>query len=102
MPTADDLPEYPRKSRENAYRPFGDEGGLVVVPPRSEIKVLNSVASLIYSLMDGQHSRGQIVARIADEFDIDSTQAAADLDGFLRELAAEGLLESGSGVQENS
>ncbi len=34
----------PRRHPDTAFRPVGDEGGLVVIPGRSEVKVLNPVA----------------------------------------------------------
>ena len=82
----------PNRNPETAYRAIGDEGGLVVLPTQSEVKVLNPVGSVIYAMLDGEHTVQQIVDRIVDEFDVTPDQARADTDEFLDSLEAEGML----------
>jgi hypothetical protein len=84
--------DNPRRSPEDAFRSVGDAGGLVVLPIRSEVKVLNPVASKIYSLLDGKHSRAEIIQVVVGEFDVTEDQAARDFDAFLGELDAAGML----------
>ena len=82
-----------RRSGDSAFRSVGDDGGLVVRPSRSEIKVLNPVGSRIYELLDGTRTREQILATIVAEYEIDERQAAQDLDAYLAELEGESLVE---------
>ncbi len=82
----------PRRHPDTAFRPVGDEGGLVVIPGRSEIKVLNPVAIKVFSMLDGSHSVEAIVVAVTEEFDVDDAQARTDVATFLGELSANGLL----------
>ena len=82
----------PRKHPDAAFRPIGDEGGLVVLPGRSEVKVLNPVGIKIFSLLDGDHSPDQIVEAVCEEFEVDAKQAAEDLGAFLDDLRNHGML----------
>ena len=82
----------PRRHPDTAFRPFGDEGGLVVIPGRSEIKVLNPVAIKVFSMLDGSHSIETIVAAVTAEFEVNDEQASTDVQAFLGELKANGLL----------
>ena len=88
----------PNRNPETAYRAVGDEGGLVVLPTQSEVKVLNPVGSFIYAMLDGEHTVQQIVDRVVDEFDVTPDQALADTDEFLDSLEAEGMLAAVEGA----
>jgi hypothetical protein len=93
----------PRRHPDTAFRPIGDEGGLVVLPGSAEVKVLNPVGIKIYSLLDGEHSVDSIAAAVVAEFDVDEAAARRDLEGFLQELDANGMLvdaESAESVPE--
>lgn len=81
-----------RRSADSAYRAVGDEGGLVVLPIRSEVKVLNPVGSKIYSMLDGSHTEREIVDAVVNEFDIAPDEAERDLREFLKELEQHGML----------
>jgi hypothetical protein len=91
-PGTKEFPDRPRRNPENAFRAVGDKGGLVVQPERSSVKVLNPVGSKIYSLLDGAHTQDEIVRAVIDEFDVDEAQARGDLQRYLEELDADGLL----------
>jgi hypothetical protein len=82
----------PRRHPDTAFRPVGDEGGLVVIPGRSEVKVLNPVAIKVFSMLDGSHSVEAIVAAVTEEFDVNNEQASTDVEAFLGELSSNGLL----------
>lgn len=82
----------PRRHPSSAFKPIGDEGGLVVLPDRSEVKVLNSVGVRVFGLLDGQRSLGEIVDLICDEYDVTREKAAQDVDAFVGLLAREGML----------
>jgi hypothetical protein len=83
---------HPKRNPRTSFRDFGDEGGLVVLPGRAEVKVLNAVGMSIYPLLDGNHSRDQIVEAIVAGFEISPEQAREDLDAFLAELGDNGML----------
>jgi hypothetical protein len=70
----------------------GDEGGLVVLPGRSEVKVLNPVGSKVFSMLDGNHTLDRIASEVAAEFDVTPEQAMDDVREFVAELAADGML----------
>ena len=64
----------------------------MVLPGRSEVKVLNPVAIKVFAMLDGSHSLESIVAAVTEEFNVDDAQATADVEAFLGELNANGLL----------
>ena len=85
--------DVPRRASESAFRTVGDEGGLVVLPGRAEVKVLNPVGSRVYALIDGKRTLGEIVGTIEQEFDVTIDQATADVEEFLSILESEGLVD---------
>ena len=86
------MEERPERNPDTAYRTIGDEGGLVVLPGRSEVKVLNPAGATIYALLDGKHTVDEIVVAILDEFDVTPAEAKADVEKFIADLSSEGLL----------
>lgn len=97
MPTIDPTAlDRPKRNPKTAFRDFGDEGGLVVIPGRAEVKVVNAVAMAIYPLLDGTRTRDEIVAKVVEEYEISPEEARRDLDAFLAQLAEHGMLD-GSG-----
>ena len=86
------LPTHPKRNSSTAFRKVGDEGGLVVIPGRSEVKVLNPVGIAVYGLLDGSHSIDEIVRTVIDEFEVEPTQAREDVLAFLNDLAGHGML----------
>ena len=91
------LTAHPRRHPDTAFRQIGEEGGLVVLPGRAEVKVLNPVGIAVFSKLDGTRDVGALAALIAEEFEIDLAQAREDVIAFLAELQREGMLaETGS------
>ena len=90
------VPERPKRLQECAFRPIGDDGGLVVLPGRAEVKVLNPVAIKVFALLDGGHSVDVISAAVADEFDVSLDDARADVVRFVDQLDEHGMLEHGT------
>ena len=90
------LEARPRRHPDSAFRPIADEGGLVVLPGRAEVKVLNPVGIRIFGLLDGTHSVGEIVDVIAAEYEVAETDAREDVRAFLAQLEAHGMLEEGA------
>ena len=90
------LMDFPRRHPDTAFRQIGDEGGLVVLPGRAEVKVLNPVGIAVFSLLDGSRDVDSLAAAVADEFDIEIGEAREDVVSFLTELQREGMLADGS------
>jgi len=86
------LDARPRRHPDSAFRPIGEEGGLVVLPGKAEVKVLNPVGIRIFGLLDGTHSVEAIVEVIAAEYDVPEAEARQDVRTFLSELDAHGML----------
>jgi hypothetical protein len=82
----------PRRHPDSAFRPIAEEGGLVVLPGRAEVKVLNPVAIRIFGLLDGTNTLGEIAATIASEYEVGTEDALRDVGAFLDELDAHGML----------
>ena len=82
----------PQRHPQTSFRQIGDEGGLVVLPTQAEVKVINPVAVLVYRLLDGTHTVDEIVAEVLEEFEVEPDVARRDVESFLEELAAHGML----------
>ena len=85
--------DVPQASRRNAFRAIGDEGGLVVDSDESKVHVLNPVGSVIYSMLDGGHTKEQIIDAVVEQFDVSRDDAARDLEAFLEQLEGVRSLE---------
>lgn len=88
----------PRRREGVALRKIGDEGGLVVLPDQAEVKSLNPVGIKIYGLLDGEHTVEQIATAVEAEFDVSLAQARSDVEAFLGELRADGMLAPEEGA----
>lgn len=86
------LMDHPRRHPDTSFRQIGDEGGLVVLPGKAEVKVLNPVGIAVFSLLDGSRDVESLAAAVAGEFDIELDQAREDVVTFLMELQREGML----------
>lgn len=54
---------------------------------------LNETGSVIWKALNSGKSRAQAAEAVADDFEVERTAAAADVEGFIRELERSGLLE---------
>jgi hypothetical protein len=52
----------------------------------------NATGALLWKSLAGGTSRGRLIELLTEEFEVDESRAAADVDEFLRGLAAQGLL----------
>jgi hypothetical protein len=94
------IPTRPRRNPDTSFRQIGDEGGLVVLPGRAEVKVLNPAGIKIYALLNGEHTPEQIAAEVATEFEVPAAQALEDVELFLRELSEHGMLVADKGASD--
>jgi hypothetical protein len=58
-----------------------------------EVMVLNGVAGRILDLLDGATPVGDLIDKLADEFDAPRPQIETDLSGYLDELASAEVIE---------
>ena len=93
---------YPRRHPDTSFRQIGDEGGLVVLPGKAEVKVLNPVGIAVFSLLDGSRDLDTLAATIAGEFEIELDRAREDVIEFLGELQREGMLADAESPIERS
>ena len=91
-------PILPRRNPDTAFRKIGESGGMVVLPTRSEVKVLNPVGIVVFSLLDGTRDIDALAARVAEEFDITVDQAKRDVLEFLRDLQRDGMLADDTSI----
>jgi hypothetical protein len=91
-------PILPRRHPDTAFRKIGDAGGMVVLPGRSEVKVLNPVGIVVFSLLDGTRDIEALTAAVEGEFEISPEQARHDVLEFLLELKHEGMLAEEAAV----
>jgi coenzyme PQQ synthesis protein D (PqqD) len=84
---------FPRRHPDTAFRQIGDEGGLVVLPGRAEVKVLNPVGIAIYALLDGTRDIDALARAVADTFDVEPDTARRDVEAFLDDLRRAGMIE---------
>ena len=94
MTDLDTLPAMPRRHPDTAFRKIGDDGGLVVLPGRSEVKVLNPVGIVVFSLLDGTRDLEALTEAVTAQFDVPVDDARADVVSFLHDLNREGMLET--------
>ena len=87
----------PVRHPDSVYRAVADEGGLVVLSGRAEVKVLNPVGTKVYSLLDGDHSVADIVREVTEEFEVAESEALEDVRAFIRQLSEHGMLEEPEG-----
>jgi hypothetical protein len=86
------LTDRPRRHPDSSFREIGDEGGLVVLPGKAQVKVLNPVGIRVFSMLDGSRTVDEISARIAEEFDVSAETARKDVLDFLSDLTEHGML----------
>lgn len=96
------VPQRPSRVQECSYRAVGNDGGLVVLPGRSEVKVLNPAAILVFSRLDGEHTIDQIVGEVVEQFDVEPEIARRDIEAFLEQLAEHGMLRDENAPTEEA
>lgn len=90
--SASDSDPRPRRHPDSAYKAIGEEGGLVVLPDRREVKVLNPVGVRVFSLIDGSRTLSDIVREICNEYEVSEEVAGRDVRAFLDQLGENGML----------
>lgn len=84
----------PLAKRTAAFNETAIEDEIVVMHLESgEFFSLTGSAAAIWQLIDGTRDRDQVLADLAAQFQQDDALIAADLDAFLAQLRAAGLVE---------
>ena len=60
-----------------------------------EFFALSATGAAIWRLIDGTHDRSSLLTALGDAFDANEQQLSADVDDFLAQLRAAGLLDDG-------
>lgn len=82
----------PIANPELVFRTDGEEG-LLFDPETGQIIYLNETAAFIYGLLDGEHSREQILDSLMQKYDIlDRETAGSDLDAMLQGMREANLI----------
>ena len=68
-----------------------DGTAVLVVPSSPSVQTLNPVGTAVWALSDGR-SVAAIVDAIVNEFEVERTQAALDVERFVRELEGKQML----------
>ncbi len=83
---------YPVVSAQVAARVVDDQAVLVLADS-GEVQILNEVGAVIWELVDGRHSVGEIADKVAADFDVTQEEAFKDVKEFLAKLANAGAIE---------
>jgi len=70
----------------------GAREAVLVLPEKSQVKVLNDVGARIWSLVDGRRSLAEIARVICSEYAVDEAQAREDVLAFAGQLLRSGVL----------
>jgi hypothetical protein len=84
------------KNPDYIFRRIVDEAVLVPIHQQVAdmdcIYTMNPVGAFVWEQLDGQATQADLLAAMLDEYDADPEVIAADLDTFLREMAAIGAI----------
>jgi hypothetical protein len=73
------------------------DGELVVLDIEGlRVHLLSGTGALLFQLLDGQVTVGELAEDVADAFDLSPAVARKDIVEFVESMAAAGLLEPGS------
>jgi len=86
-----DLSTILTKSPDAAFRTY-DGQATIVLPSRAQVSVLNEVGSAVWERIDGRRSLQEILDGIMEEFEITRDRALTDLEAFVADLRAQGMV----------
>ena len=85
-----------RRCRDVRFRTVLDEG-VVIKQDTAEVLVLNEVGARVLELIDGERTTAQLAAALEEQFVAPPEEIRRDLEHYLGELVAAGLVEEASG-----
>ena len=80
-----------RRVEDVRFRAVDDET-VVIRQEAAEALVLNEVAGRLLEMIDGQHTVAALIQRLVDEYDVPVDELTADVQEYLEELLAGGLV----------
>jgi len=86
-----DLNTVLSKTPDAAYRVY-DGLATIVLPSRSEVNVLNPVASLVWDAIDGRRTLAEILESVLRDYEVPRDEATRDLLEFVNALRAQGMV----------
>jgi hypothetical protein len=86
-----DQRRIPNKSPDLIWREMKD-GTVIISPDDGQVRVLNDVGTLVWQLLDGHKSVGDISNYVAEEYEISAADAVNDVEIFLQELDQRDIL----------
>jgi hypothetical protein len=85
------MDSYPHPAPGVVYR-IVDGEAVLVLPEKAQVKVLNEVGSLIWTLVDGSRTVAQIAAEVCARYEVEPVAARTDTLRFLGQMADRGAL----------
>ncbi|HLC42412.1 MAG TPA: PqqD family protein [Methylomirabilota bacterium] len=82
-----------KKHSKTAWRTIAGEGVILSLDTKV-LRGLNPAGARVWELIDGQRSVDSIGQQIAQEFQVEPARALADIERFLQDLLARGLVEA--------
>lgn len=88
---------YKVRSEKVVVRKVGNE--MVIVPlvnsvaDMTKVLTLNETGAAIIEVLDGQHTISQVEEQLISVFDVESDILAADLQNFILDALAKGIIE---------
>ena len=76
-----------------AFSSLSEDEGALLNLDRRELYILNATARLIIEAIESGVDEDAIVRRVTTEFEVDEGDCRADVEEFLKRLAAAGLIE---------
>ncbi len=86
----------PKRHPDAAARVY-DEEAFIVLPHKGQYKILNRVGTRVWELIDGTRSTEDIAKQISEEYETTYEGARKDVEDFIRDLGAHGMLADLSG-----
>lgn len=73
------------------------DGEAILLDPKEGCSYnLNPVGTLIWKLLDGQHTTGDIIAAVCEAYEVEPEQAGQDVELLLNDLRANKLIDLSS------
>jgi len=66
----------------------------LVIGDDADVIVLNDTAACFIELCNGERSVDEIIQMVVEDFEVSAEQLALDLQGFVQEMAQEGIIEA--------
>lgn len=86
----------PLRMERLAFKTIGLETIILDTKIGKEVHQLNEVASFVWNLCDGNHDLRMIIDQVCNEFEVESEDAARDVEILLGEFSAKSLLADSS------